>query len=600
MTQAYETYETLNIVGSWHGGYDTSFSLHPTKIYNGWCIHIVLDQPVDCVLMWRAKLVNSTRCKGNREFLAVNEWFDRQLQPGHQEDFRLQVWHSYDHTVNGRVYLKDSCYSCLYSSNLPEYVSTGGLGYEKCTGKKSPTTTTTTTTTTGPTYTVNVTTAVYNQITKPPNVTTSTGQTIYQTGSTTLAASPMSYVSKSVTDQAITPLPFSHVDVNSTTVVNLTQGQVNKFTALQGVGQTVLSHSNISFGGQPLSEPNSSHGFNFNNGNGNTRYNYSKALELSILFYDSQRSGKLPTNNTIPWRSDSATNDSDHGIDLTGGWYDAGDYMKFNFPMSASTTNLLWGLEKWKDGYKDAGDGSRDHAYTGRPEDMHMKRPSYKVTASKPGSDVAGETAASLAAGSIIQITRRNYSMPLGVSINLQKATEEFTQKMLLYEITGEDKYKHDVESFVKSYLPGGNVSYTPCGLAFVNEWGPLRYSANAAFIALLAVENGIGDGRYKQFATSQINYMLGDNNKNISYEIGFGGHYPKHPYHRSSLYNNAVLKGALVAGPDKNDNYQDKQDDYQKNEVACDYNAGFQSVLAGLIHFAHNGLLPVSPPAKC
>ena len=47
------------------------------------------------------------------------------------------------------------------------------------------------------------------------------------------------------------------------------------------------------------------------------------------------------------------------------------------------------------------GNGDLDHAYWGRPEDMTMNRPAYSVTTSAPGSDVAGETAAALAAGSI-------------------------------------------------------------------------------------------------------------------------------------------------------------------------------------------------------
>ena len=46
-------------------------------------------------------------------------------------------------------------------------------------------------------------------------------------------------------------------------------------------------------------------------------------LQLSILFYETQRSGKLPADNRIPWRGDSALEDgSDVGVDLTGGWYD--------------------------------------------------------------------------------------------------------------------------------------------------------------------------------------------------------------------------------------------------------------------------------------
>lgn len=54
-----------------------------------------------------------------------------------------------------------------------------------------------------------------------------------------------------------------------------------------------------------------------------TKYNYGDALGLSILFFDAQRSGKMPASNPIPWRHDSAMNDhGDGGVDLTGGWYD--------------------------------------------------------------------------------------------------------------------------------------------------------------------------------------------------------------------------------------------------------------------------------------
>ena len=45
---------------------------------------------------------------------------------------------------------------------------------------------------------------------------------------------------------------------------------------------------------------------------------------------------------------------------------------------------------------------------------------------------------------------------------------------------------------------------------------------------------------------------------------------------------NPHVLYGALVGGPDKWDQYTDDRNDYKQNEVACDYNAGFQGALAG------------------
>ena len=54
-----------------------------------------------------------------------------------------------------------------------------------------------------------------------------------------------------------------------------------------------------------------------------SKYNYDDVLMKSILFYEAQRSGKLPDNNRIPWRGDSALQDQGlNGEDLTGGWYD--------------------------------------------------------------------------------------------------------------------------------------------------------------------------------------------------------------------------------------------------------------------------------------
>jgi len=87
------------------------------------------------------------------------------------------------------------------------------------------------------------------------------------------------------------------------------------------------------------------------------RYDYSKVLHDSILFYEAQRSGKLPSTNRIPWRGDSALGDKgDNGQDLTGGWYDAGDFVKFGFPMASTVTVLTWGVVEYRDAYKSAGE----------------------------------------------------------------------------------------------------------------------------------------------------------------------------------------------------------------------------------------------------
>ena len=43
--------------------------------------------------------------------------------------------------------------------------------------------------------------------------------------------------------------------------------------------------------------------------------------------------GELPQWHRIKWRGDSGLKDGcDVGYDLTGGFYDAGDFVKFHFP----------------------------------------------------------------------------------------------------------------------------------------------------------------------------------------------------------------------------------------------------------------------------
>ena len=110
----------------------------------------------------------------------------------------------------------------------------------------------------------------------------------------------------------------------------------------------------------------------------------------------------------------------------------AGDFLKFGFPAAAMTTNLAWGAISFIEGYNNCkeleyikktikwstdymidanrlpnefigqiGNGDADHNYWGRPEDMNMNRPVYSVSPSKPGSDLAGESAAALASASI-------------------------------------------------------------------------------------------------------------------------------------------------------------------------------------------------------
>ncbi|CAB4269446.1 unnamed protein product [Prunus armeniaca] len=161
-------------------------------------------------------------------------------------------------------------------------------------------------------------------------------------------------------------------------------------------------------------------------------HNYADALSKCLMFFEGQRSGKLPPSQRITWRKDSGLKDgSDVGMDLVGGYYDAGDNVKFNFPMAFTTTMLSWSvlefgqlmgselphaLEaiRWGSDYllkstsvPDSvvgvvGDPNGDHTCWERPEDMTTPRTTYVVNKEKPGSEVAAETAAALAASSMV------------------------------------------------------------------------------------------------------------------------------------------------------------------------------------------------------
>lgn len=46
-----------------------------------------------------------------------------------------------------------------------------------------------------------------------------------------------------------------------------------------------------------------------------------------------------------------------------------------------------------------------------------------------------------------------------------------------MYQATGDAQYAGHVEAFLRSWFPGGGITYTPQGLAWRDQWGPLRYT---------------------------------------------------------------------------------------------------------------------------
>lgn len=196
-------------------------------------------------------------------------------------------------------------------------------------------------------------------------------------------------------------------------------------------------------------------------------YDFARALQYSIYFYDANMCGtEVDENNQYSWRGDCHTYDAkvemkagisddyvgtnlsqsfidkykdildpdgDGYIDVSGGFHDAGDHVKFGMPENYSAATLGWGYYEFRDSYvklgqdkhietilryfndylmkctfRDSngdviahcyqvGDGDIDHSFWNSPEVDEMGRPAFFLTEEKPQTDYVVSAAGSLA-----------------------------------------------------------------------------------------------------------------------------------------------------------------------------------------------------------
>ncbi|KAF3775790.1 Endoglucanase 16 [Nymphaea thermarum] len=451
-------------------------------------------------------------------------------------------------------------------------------------------------------------------------------------------------------------------------------------------------------------------------------FNYKDALSKSILFLEAQRSGRLPPDNRIPWRGHSGLQDgNDSSVDLVGGYYDAGDNVKYGLPMAFTVTTLAWGalaygaqlqqageLEnvrsaiRWGTDYflkacsrrdlvwVQVGDPVADHQCWTRPENMNTPRTLYNIDHNTPGTEIAAETAAAFAASSIVfrkadhpysrrllnkakllfkfavehkgsydgecpfycsfsgyndellwaaswlyMATKREVYLKYIQDQGITASVDEFSWdlkyagvQVLLSSLyfAGEKSlgtYKSQADNFVCSVLPDSpysKISLSPGGLIHIRDGANTQYVTSTAY--LLSVYSDIltkygqsvdCGGRTFQasdlmaFAKGQIDYLLGNNPKGMSYMVGFGEKSPQQAHHRGasvpqmspdSLVTCALsftmwfkregpnfheLTGAIVGGPDRYDNFEDLRWDSTKLEPTTYVNSLAVGVLAKL-----------------
>jgi endoglucanase len=427
--------------------------------------------------------------------------------------------------------------------------------------------------------------------------------------------------------------------------------------------------------------------------------NYNEALAKAIYFYECQQAGPLPTWNRVEWRGDATMNDA-----VKGGWYDAGDHVKFNLPMAYAASMLGWGAYEYGSNNDlnnnlkfvldylascwsgssytyQIGDGGNDHAWWGPVEVIHKETQAGNrpATSSSGGlSAVMAQTAAALAIGNILygnstylskaqslyskansdrsdsNYTKANgyydsWSGPIDEimwaaiwlylatntssylsnaeslvsQLNRQGQSEDIEYQwahcwddshygamLMLARITGNQAYKDFIHMHLDWWVAGAKGK-TPKGLSWLDSWGCLRYASAAAFLAFVYADwNGADSSKassYSSWAKSQIDYCLGNNERNGSYVVGYGSNAPQHPHHRTAHGSWAdsqsvppnhrhVLYGAMVGGPNQSGSYTDAISDYTCNEVACDYNAG---LVACLLRLGSPGSASFNPPAE-
>jgi hypothetical protein len=445
------------------------------------------------------------------------------------------------------------------------------------------------------------------------------------------------------------------------------------------------------------SEPKMEDGSEFVSTEQKGKFAYGEALQRNFLFFEANRSGDLPKDNRIEWRKDSTLDDgSDVGVDLEGGYFDAGDHIKFIQPMTFSSTMLAWGgidyqeayaksgqLDELRDAVKwgtdwflkahemddsgntsrlwvQVGDGTAHDHWVGAQEITELTdRKSYFIDAERPGSDAAAGTASALASASMLfrDVDEAYADELIKNAIALYDFAEQYQGKYSdsvpevspfytswsgyydelslgaawLYKATGEEKYLTKAEDYFKDNVGAlgdwtyaaddhsygaamilakesddgffkeeykkwvdiwidekGGINDTPKGFAIRTKWASIPINMSTSFAAEWYNDNIEENPEYSEFATRQVDYVLGDNPDKYSFLIGFGENYPVRPHHRGSAGsqnlngsdtpNDHILHGAIVGGPSKPniDSHNDRRDDFRTNEVGTGYNAPF------------------------
>ena len=286
-------------------------------------------------------------------------------------------------------------------------------------------------------------------------------------------------------------------------------------------------------------------------------YNYAKLLQYSLYFYDANMCGdEVGTKSLLDWRGNCHTYDkysytrtdgSTVTVDLTGGFHDAGDHVKFGLPEAYAAFVLGMSYDTNKSAYVASGQtnhlqtitthfadyltkcavlnsagtsveaycvqvgnggGGYDHGYWGAPEvQPQSNRTAYFSSDSAPHTDVVSLSAAALAmqyknfggdkylkTAEMLFAYAKNHNKSVGTTsgsfyVSSNWEDDYCLAALLLYQITGNTSYLSEYNQYknadaaMKPYWPLGWDNVGPA-VAY--------YDGNSSKIASLM---GISDG---------------------------------------------------------------------------------------------------------
>lgn len=289
-----------------------------------------------------------------------------------------------------------------------------------------------------------------------------------------------------------------------------------------------------------------------------SKFNYADAFAKSILFYEANWCGEDAGDNRLKWRGPCHVDDgSDVGVDLSGGFHDCGDHVKFGLPQTYAASTLGWAYYEFKDTfiekgqdeymlninkhfcdyfmkcfvndttfYYQVGDGDTDHSYWGPPELQDTPRPAYYVaTPETPGSDVAGNAAAALA---LMYLNYKDRDLEysekcLDTAVRLynfgkkyrgnSKAQTYYTPSsyydelmwgaIWLYVATGNKSYLDDVETFMTERGIGGDK------VEYYNHW---THCWDDVFGGVFLMMSQLSDKpKYKEAAEENLYFWMNE-----------------------------------------------------------------------------------------